>query len=146
MSSACWPIPRSPQAGYVLVAIAAGGQLAAAAALFYLLGYAFTNLGGVCRRGRLAAQGRGGHRLCEPGGPGLSRPWMAAALSLCLLSLTGIPFTAGFVGKFYLFGAAVEAGWAWLAIVAVLNSVVSAFYYLHLVVLIVHARPGGCRA
>jgi NADH-quinone oxidoreductase subunit N len=129
------------QAGYVLVAIAAGGQLAAAAALFYLLGYAFTNLGAFVVVGAWQRKGEAGIASASLAGLGFRRPWMAAALSLCLLSLTGIPFTAGFVGKFYLFGAAVEAGWAWLAIVAVLNSVVSAFYYLHLVVLMYMRDP-----
>ncbi len=131
------------QAGYVLVAIVAGSQLGASAALFYLLGYVFTNLGAFAVVVAWQKKGAIGLPAAELAGLGFRRPWMAAALGLCLLSLTGIPLTAGFVGKFYLFGAAVEAGWTWLAIVAVLNSVVSAFYYLHLVVLMYMREPAG---
>lgn len=131
------------QAGYVLVAIVAGSQLGASAALFYLLGYVFTNLGAFAVVVAWQKKGAIGLPAADLAGLGFRRPWMAAALGLCLLSLTGIPLTAGFVGKFYLFGAAVQAGWAWLAIVAVLNSVVSAFYYLHLVVLMYMREPAG---
>ncbi len=129
------------QAGYVLVAAVAGSELGARAVLFYLLGYVFTNLGAFAV---ITAWGRRGESqvpVADLAGQGFRRPWQAAALTLFLLSLTGIPLTAGFVGKFYLFEAAVEAGWVWLAIVAVLNSVVSAFYYLHLVVVMYMREP-----
>jgi NADH-quinone oxidoreductase subunit N len=66
---------------------------------------------------------------------------VAAALTVFLVSLTGIPVTAGFVGKFYLFNAAVTAGWVWLAIVGVLMSVVSAYYYLRVVVAMYMTEP-----
>jgi len=131
------------QAGYVLVALVAGSQLGATAALFYLLGYVFTNLGAFAVVVAWQRKGSMGLASAELAGLGFRRPWMAAALSLCLLSLTGIPLTVGFVGKFYLFGAAVQAGWTWLAVVAVLNSVISAFYYLHLVVLMYMREPAG---
>ncbi len=134
------------QAGYVLVAIAAGGQLGGSAVLFYLLGYVFTNLGAFAVVAAWQRKGEVDVPAASLAGLGFRRPWMAAALSLCLLSLTGIPLTAGFVGKFYLFGAAVEAGWAWLAIVAVLNSVVSAFYYLHLLVIMYMREPADAVA
>ncbi len=134
------------QAGYVLVAIVAGSELGASAVVFYLLGYAFTNLGAFAVVAAWGRQGEAGVPLSDLAGFGFRRPWMAAALTFCLLSLAGIPLTAGFVGKLYLFGAAVQAGWVWLAIVAVLNSVVSVFYYLHVVVVMYMrepALPGG---
>jgi len=131
------------QAGYVLVALVAGSQLGGTAVLFYLTGYVFTNLGAFAVVTAWQKKGATGVPSADLAGLGFRRPWMAAALGLCLLSLTGIPLTAGFVGKFYLFGAAVQAGWTWLAIVAVLNSVVSAFYYLHLVVLMYMREPAG---
>jgi len=71
------------------------------------------------------------------------RPALAAAFTVFLVSLTGIPVTAGFVGKFYLFNAAVAAGWVWLAIVGVLMSVVSAYYYLRVVVVMYMNAPTG---
>ncbi len=131
------------QAGYVVVAVVAGSQLGATAVLFYLLGYVFTNLGAFAVITAWQKKGESGVPTGSLAGLGFRRPWMAAALSLCLLSLTGIPLTAGFVGKFYLFAAAVQAGWVWLAIVAVLNSVVSSFYYLHLVVVMYMREPAG---
>ncbi len=129
------------QAGYVLVALAGGGNLAPSAVLFYLLGYALTNLGAFAV---IIVWGRPGESrvpLADLAGLGFKRPWLAAALTLFLLSLAGIPPTAGFMGKLYLFGAAVQAGWVWLAIVAVLNSVVAAFYYLHVVVVMYMREP-----
>jgi len=67
---------------------------------------------------------------------GLSRrrPLLAAAMAVFMLSLAGIPPLVGFVGKLYVFSAAVDAGWVWLAVLAMLNSVVSAYYYLRVVV------------
>jgi len=131
------------QAGYVLVAIVAGSELGATAALFYLLGYVFTNLGAFAVVVAWQKKGATGLPSADLAGLGFRRPWVAAALGLCLLSLTGIPLTVGFIGKFYLFGAAVQAGWTWLAVVAVLNSVISAFYYLHLVVLMYMREPAA---
>mgnify|MGYP005839341707 CR=1 FL=1 len=129
------------QAGYILVAMVASSDLGASAVLFYLLGYAFTNLGAFAVVTAWQRRGDSGVPLADLAGLGFRRPWPAAALALCLLSLTGIPLTAGFVGKLYLFGAAVQAGWVWLAVVAVLNSVVSAFYYLHVVVVMYMREP-----
>jgi NADH-quinone oxidoreductase subunit N len=130
-------------AGYLLTALVAAPGLAAEAMLFYLVAYAAVNLGAF---GVISALSRGGR---EPIGgqdlAGLSerRPALAAALTVFLVSLTGIPVTAGFVGKFYLFNAAVAAGWVWLAIVGVLMSVVSAYYYLRVVVAMYMTEPTG---
>jgi NADH-quinone oxidoreductase subunit N len=128
-------------AGYLLTALVAAAGLAGEAMLFYLVAYAAVNLGAF---GVIAALSRAGR---EPVGwqdlAGLSerRPALAAAFTVFLVSLTGIPVTAGFVGKFYLFNAAVAAGWVWLAIVGVLMSVVSAYYYLRVVVAMYMSEP-----
>jgi NADH-quinone oxidoreductase subunit N len=130
-------------AGYLLTAMVAAPGLAGEAMLFYLVAYAAVNLGAF---GVISALSRGGR---EPVGwqdlAGLSerRPSLAAALTVFLVSLTGIPVTAGFVGKFYLFNAAVAAGWVWLAVVGVLMSVVSAYYYLRVVVAMYMSEPTG---
>jgi NADH-quinone oxidoreductase subunit N len=70
-------------------------------------------------------------------------PVLALALALFLLSLVGMPPTAGFAGKFYLFGAAVRSGYIWLVIIAVLNSAVAAYYYLRVVVYMYMREPAG---
>jgi NADH-quinone oxidoreductase subunit N len=121
-------------AGYLLAAIVAAPHVAAEAILFYLVGYAAVNLGGFGALSALARDGREPMSLDDFAGLASRRPALAAALTLFLVSLTGVPISAGFVGKFYLFSAAVNAGYVSLAIVGVLMSVVSAYYYLRVVV------------
>ena len=121
--------------GYMLMGLVAGGVSGAGAVLYYLLAYTFTTIGafGVI----LMLVERAGEEAVDVGGyAGLARrhPLLAATLSLFLLSLIGIPPLAGFVGKFYLFGAAVRAGYVWLTVVAVLNSAIAAYYYLRVIV------------
>ena len=119
-------------AGYVLVALASASQRGAASILFYLLVYASINLGAF---GMVIAleQGEGGEYLTDYAGLGFRRPLLAATLAIFLLSLGGIPPTAGFVGKFYIFSAAVEANLISLAIIGILNSVLSLFFYLRVI-------------
>ena len=130
-------------AGYVLSALVAAPGVAGEAVLFYLVAYAAVNLGAF---GAIAALGRDGREplaLRDVAGLAGRRPALAAALTVFLVSLTGIPVTAGFVGKFYLFGAAVSAGWWGLALVGVIMSVVSAYYYLRVVVAMYMSDPVG---
>jgi NADH-quinone oxidoreductase subunit N len=120
--------------GYMLVGVVAGGALGAGGVLFYLLMYTFTTVGAfgvilLLERGRREAV-----ELDDYAGLAARHPVLALTLALFLLSLIGIPPTAGFAGKFYLFGAAVRSGYIWLAIIAVLNSAVAAYYYLRVVV------------
>jgi NADH-quinone oxidoreductase subunit N len=125
-------------AGYILMAVVAGGQGAlasdgASAAIFYLLGYAVMNLGawGVV----MALEKHNGDiiKIDDFAGLGTSHPGLALAMALFMLSLTGLPPTIGFIGKFYVFQTTINAGYMWLAIIGVLTSVVSAFYYLRIV-------------
>jgi len=129
-------------AGYLLTAVVAAPRVAAEAVLFYLVAYAAVNLGGF---GALAAlanrEGREPLSLDDVAGLAERRPVLAAALTVFLISLTGVPVSAGFVGKFYLFNAAVGAGYAALAVVGVLMSVVSAYYYLRVVVAMYMREP-----
>ncbi|MBI3025122.1 MAG: hypothetical protein HYY66_05500 [Candidatus Tectomicrobia bacterium] len=136
-------------AGYILVALAAvrrGSDLATGSFLFYMLVYALMNMGAFCVV--VAAGARGGERtrIEDYAGLGYTRPALAAAMALFMVSLAGIPPTGGFVAKFYLFGAAVKAGFVWLPVIAVLNSVVSVYYYLRLVVLMYMHEPGEAPA
>ena len=117
--------------GYLLVAIVAGD---APGLVFYLAVYLFMNAGafGVL----VALSGKGSERpsLDDLAGLGRRKPWLAASLAIFLLSLAGFPPTAGFLAKFYVFGAAVREGHIWLAVAAVLASLVSVAYYLKVVV------------
>ena len=122
------------QAGYFMVGLAAVGGagglgLGASGVLFFIAAYAFTNLAAFIVV--IAVADRGGSSAIDAYA-GLARraPLLAAALALALVSLTGLPPTAGFVAKLYIFDAAVDSDLVWLVVVAVLNSVVSAFYYL----------------
>ena len=130
--------------GYMMVGIVAGGAGGAGAVLFYLLAYTFTTIGTfgvitVCERtARVDAD-----EVSDYAGLGRRHPLLAFALTLFLLSLVGIPPLAGFVGKFYLFGAAVRGGYVWLAVIGVLNSAIAAYYYLRVIVYMYMREPEG---
>jgi NADH-quinone oxidoreductase subunit N len=133
-------------AGYILISLPAAinpavTDEAVRAALFYLLGYAITNLGawGIV----LAMEKVEGQGLLIEDYAGLSsrRPGFALAMTLFMLSLTGMPPTVGFIGKFYIFRAAIDADLIWLAIVGVLTSLISAYYYLRVIVMM-YMRTG----
>jgi len=129
--------------GYMLVGVVAGGSLGNGAVLFYLLVYTFTTAGAFGAILLLERNGREAVQLADYGGLATRHPVLAVALSIFLLSLIGIPPTAGFVGKFYLFGAAVKSGYVWLAVIGVLNSAVAAYYYLRLIVFMYMREPEG---
>lgn len=120
-------------AGYVLLGVVAGGQLGVQAVLFYTLVYAFTTLGAFGLVVLLASKEYAGEQVRHYRGLARHRPLAAFAMLLFLLSLGGIPPTAGFMGKLYLFAAAVQAGYAWLAVVGVLMSALSLYYYFRVV-------------
>jgi NADH-quinone oxidoreductase subunit N len=130
-------------AGYLLSAFAASSGPGIAAVLFYLVAYAIVNLGGFGALSALARDGREPLSLDDVAGLARRRPALAAALAVFMVSLTGVPVSAGFVGKFYLFRAAVDAGYVTLAIVGFLMSVVSAYYYLRVVVAMYMRDPVG---
>ncbi len=126
-------------AGYILMALPAAGTAAVAddavrSALFYLVAYAITNLGtwGVVLLME-KVEGKG-LEIQDYAGLGSRRPWLAAVMTLFMLSLIGIPPTIGFMGKFYLFRAVLQADLVWLALVGVITSLISAYYYLRVVV------------
>ncbi len=121
--------------GYVLIGVVAGGAAGGAAALFYLFAYVAMNLGAFAVIILLEHKGQRGEELKDYGGLGFRYPVIGALLSLFMISLSGIPPTVGFAGKLYLFGAAVQSGHVLLAVVGVLNSAISVFYYLRLLVL-----------
>ena len=128
-------------AGYVLMGFAAGSPEAHTAVLFYLLAYLFMNLGAFAVLVSLATAGRDCDRLSDVAGLARTHPGLAALLTLFLLSLAGIPGTVGFVGKFLLFKAAVDANLVGLTLVAVLGSLISVYYYLRVPVAMYMSEP-----
>lgn len=121
-------------AGYILVALVAMEQNSAPSTLFYLLAYTLTNLGAFATVIALSDGARERLEIGDYAGAARKQPLVALALTICLLSLAGLPPFAGFFAKFFIFSAAVEAGWAWLAVVGMLNSLVSVYFYLRPVV------------
>jgi NADH-quinone oxidoreductase subunit N len=127
-------------AGYLLVAVWAGSPAGAGAVLLYLLAYSLTTLAAF---GFLAALGRGGERdvtLDELSGLAATRPGIAFGLTVCMLSLLGFPGTFGFIGKWYILTAVVAQGHFILPVILVLTSVVSAGYYMP-VVMAMYMKP-----
>jgi NADH-quinone oxidoreductase subunit N len=121
--------------GYLLAGLIAGDSVGKAAVLFYLAAYAVTNLGAFGIVALLATKDHPHDEVRDFAGLWEKRPAIAALMTVFLLSLGGFPPTAGFVAKWYIFSAAVEQQYYWLAIIGVLTSVVSVFYYLRIVVM-----------
>jgi NADH-quinone oxidoreductase subunit N len=128
-------------AGYILVAFAARNEIGLAAILFYLLAYALVKLGAFTVVAHLGGAGEKHLSLDDYAGLGQRQPFAAAALSLFLLSLLGLPVTAGFFGKFYIFKAALQSHLIWLAVLMAVNSVIGAYYYLRLIVAMYMREP-----
>ena len=129
--------------GYMLVGLAAGLVPGASAVLFYLGVYAIASVGAFGTVLLLEREGEEAVDLVAYGGLAGRHPVLALGLTVFLLALIGMPPTAGFVGKFYLFSAAIQRGLVWLAIIAVLNSVMAAYYYLRLIVYMYMREPEG---
>ena len=132
--------------GYLLAALGALGRgddyLPGQAILLYLAAYTFMNLGAFGILAYLKTQSEDfDYSLADMAGLGRRAPWAAVLMSLFLFSLTGIPGTAGFIGKFYLFNSVVRAGLTWLAVIAVIFSAVSAFYYLRVIMYMFFREP-----
>jgi NADH-quinone oxidoreductase subunit N len=130
-------------AGYLLVAVISKSSLAGSGLLFYMLSYAFTTFGAF---GIIILLGRKGEENLEIenySGLAYKHPLLALSMTVFLLSLGGLPPFAGFVAKFYIFSAAIEEGFVTLVIIAVLNSAISFYYYLKVVVFMYMKEPAG---
>jgi NADH-quinone oxidoreductase subunit N len=128
-------------AGYMLIGLAAGNQLGRSGIVFYLTAYTFMNVGAFGVLSLLEGEEEKHLTFADYAGLGSRRPLLAALMSVFMLSLAGLPPLAGFFGKYYIFIAAVNADLTWLAILGVLTSVVSAFYYLR-VIMMMYFQPG----
>ena len=129
-------------AGYILVGIVAGSEAGLSAVLFYLVIYTVMNLLAFSVILSFSRQGDLNVYLADYAGLARKAPFAAAVLSLALISLAGIPLTGGFMGKLYLFSAVVQKGYIGLAIIGVLNSVVSVFYYFRIMIYMYMKEPG----
>ena len=136
------------QAGYLMVGLAAVGfspakdMLGQSGVLFFLASYALTNMGAfiaiIAISNKLESD-----QIADYSGMGKRAPLLALALTLCLISLVGMPPAAGFMAKFYIFSAAVQHGLLWLVIIAAINSVISAYYYLRVVKVMWFGEPAS---
>jgi NADH-quinone oxidoreductase subunit N len=125
-------------AGYILMAAVAGGkgslsEFAASAMLFYLLSYMIMNLGAWSIVIAVEKKQGEGNSIDDFAGLSARQPLLALAMALFMFSLMGLPTTVGFVGKVYVFSAAINAGYIWLAVIGVATSLISAFYYLRVI-------------
>lgn len=120
-------------AGYLLIGMVAGQEAGMSGMLYYLLAYTFTNLGAFAVVALVGRKGEANVMIDDYRGLARVHPLLALTMAIFLFSLAGIPPTAGFVGKFTIFSAAVKAGYIWLVIVGVLTSAASVFYYFRVV-------------
>ncbi|MFQ5482732.1 MAG: NADH-quinone oxidoreductase subunit N [Nitrospinaceae bacterium] len=129
--------------GYILIAVIAKNSLGSSSLMFYMLSYAFMIFGVF---GVVILLGREGDENLEIenySGLGFKHPILALSMSIFMLSLGGLPPLAGFVAKFYIFQAAIQEGFVWLVVIAVLNSAISFYYYLKVIVYMYMKEPAG---
>lgn len=129
-------------AGYLLIAVVAGGEAGGQALLFYLLAYAPMTAGAFGVVMALKEGQRDNEAYSHCAGLGFRRPFLGAAMSIFMLSLAGFPPLSGFTGKFYLFRSAVLSGYTELAVIGVLGSLLSVIYYLRVIVMM-YMEEGG---
>ena len=129
-------------AGYVMIALTTGGKEGLAAGMFYLLAYTIINIGAFAVIVLFAGHKEKLENIKDYAGFGTRYPFPAIALTIFMLALIGFPATAGFVGKYKIFIAAIDSGFVWLAIIGIVNSLISVWYYIGVVVTM-YMRPEG---
>lgn len=128
-------------AGYMLVGFTASTSAGVASVLFYLAAYALMKVGAFLVLAHLGQQGEKRLDIKDYAGLGTRQPVLAACFTLFLLSLLGLPATAGFLGKFFAFQAALDSRIVWLVVIAAINSVIGAYYYLRVIVAMYFWEP-----
>jgi len=126
--------------GYALVAVIVAGTDGGAAVLFYLAAYTVMNMGAFACVAQLSEREDRPHLISDLSGQGYNRPVAALALTISLFALSGIPPFIGFTAKFVVFRAAINEGFVWLAVIGVINSLISVFYYVR-VIYVLYMRP-----
>lgn len=130
-------------AGYILIGFIAGNEIGLAAILFYLVAYVFMNIAAFSMIILLCREGQRGDQISDFTGISKNHPYIGFAFIIIFMSLAGIPPTAGFVGKLYIFAAAIETNFVWLAIIGLLNSIFAIYYYFRVVMGIYMKEPEG---
>jgi NADH-quinone oxidoreductase subunit N len=128
-------------AGYALIGIIAANRDGLASMMNYLMIYAFMNMGAFAVIIMLRTEGFKGDTITDYEGLAKTHPFLSALMLIFMFSLTGIPPTAGFIGKLYVFMSAINAGYTWLVLVAVVFSVISAYFYLRIVMYMYMREP-----
>jgi NADH-quinone oxidoreductase subunit N len=129
-------------AGYVLVGLAAGSAAGTSGVLFYLAVYAFITLAAFAVLIAVGSNQEEDQTFDAYAGLGRRKPLLGIVMAIAMFSLIGIPPSAGFMGKYLLFSSAIAAGFTWLAVLGVLTSVISAYFYLRLVMTMFMREPG----
>jgi len=127
-------------AGYILIGMIAGNQLGAIGILYYLVAYTLMNLGAFGVVILVSRKKDSYLNIYDYSGLGFQYPGLALVMSVFMFGLVGMPPTAGFIGKFYIFSAAIEANYIWLVLIGVVNSLISVYYYLRITV-IMYMKP-----
>ena len=130
-------------AGYLLVGFLALNEASVQAIMFYLFAYTLMNVGAFTVAYLINVRGEGNYQLGDYAGVGTKNPVLAIIMAVFMFSLAGIPPTAGFFGKFYLFKAALDANFIYLVVIAVLNSAISVYYYLRVLVIMFMRKEEG---
>ena len=130
-------------AGYILIGMITADEHGIASMLFYLVAYAVMNLGAFGVVIYYGWKGEENLNIPDYAGMGFRYPLLGLAMAIFMFSLAGMPPFAGFVGKFYIFRSAVQAGYIWLTIIAVMNSLISVYYYLRVTVMMYMKEPSG---
>ncbi len=128
-------------AGYILVAFVTGDKVLSSSILFYLMVYAFMNIGAFSVVMLLGRKGEPNEEIESYAGLAARHPFVALSMTIFLLSLTGIPPLGGFMSKFYVFSAAIKSQYYWLAVIGMLNSAVAAYYYLRVLMYMYFKEP-----
>jgi len=128
-------------AGYILIAIVSANNLSVSSTMFYILAYIFMNIGAFAILIVLSQKEDRFLKINDFAGLAFKHPRLAIAMTIFMLSMAGIPPTAGFVGKFYIFSSAIKSGFVWLAIIGVINSIIAVFYYLRVTVIMYMHEP-----
>ena len=129
------------QAGFILVGLAAASPAGVDSTMFYVISYGFATIGTFAVVAMVRDPNGEATNLASWAGIGRKSPLVAASLSIFMLGLAGIPLTSGFVSKFAVFVAAIEAGATWLVIIGVITSLIAAFFYVRVVVIMFFAQP-----
>ena len=130
------------QAGFILVGVIAASPAGLAGALFYLIAYGFTTIGAFAVISIVRDESGEATNLSKWAGLGRKSPLVGGVFALFMLGLAGIPLTSGFIGKFSVFAAALASGDTWLVIVAVVASLIAAFFYVRVIVVMFFTEPG----